>query len=90
MVTLKSFLPTVSSRRPVILGVSAALMCVNREYQCTHSVYTASKIAQAHMLSTVRTENPHIFIACYHPGIIRTNMLYDMSVSPSIPVDDGK
>lgn len=89
---LQAFL---ASRRQnaAVIGINAALIQLPTSVSINvgGSAYGASKIAQAKLLEHVATENPDLFVASVHPGVVQSDMLAQFDVNEGdVPIDDGK
>lgn len=55
------------------------------------SSYVASKLAQAKVYEFLAAENPHVFVATVHPGMVDTNNFRATGATPeNLPMDTGK
>lgn len=88
----QAFLPT---RRPnaAIIGITAGSVQMPASFPFNHgrSAYNSSKIAQLKLLENLAAENPDIFVASVHPGVVMTDMAEEaVAHSQSVPIDDSK
>ena len=84
-----------SMRNPsaTVLGLNAALIQMSPAFSVNQgaSAYASSKMAQLKMLEHFAAENPDMFVASVHPGIVATGMADTAGASESgAPLDDGE
>ncbi len=89
---VQAFLPT---RKPnsAIIGITAGSLQLPPmlPFNKGLSAYNSSKIAQLKLLENLAAENPDMFVASVHPGVVMTDMAEDADVdSLSVPIDDSK
>lgn len=74
-----------------MLGVTAGAMVFPPAGTPGLSAYLTSKIAAAKMLEFLAAENPSLFVASIHPGMIDTEMFRKSGATPEmLPTDSGK
>lgn len=91
-VTCHAFLPSHRASASII-GINAALaqFAPNTGYAEGASAYAASKMAQMKLLEHIAAENPDMFVASVHPGIIATDMPAGAKMDlKESPMDDIK
>jgi NAD(P)-dependent dehydrogenase (short-subunit alcohol dehydrogenase family) len=55
------------------------------------SSYVSSKLAQAKLYEFLAAENPNVFVATIHPGMVETDNFNRTGASPeNLPMDKGK
>ena len=72
----QAFLPT-RRESAAIIGISAGLIQTPTSTPAIQGVsaYNASKIALVKMLEHLSAENPDVFVASVHPGIVPSGMV---------------
>jgi len=86
--TARAFLPTADPSHAAILGVTSDVSLMPVTYLPGLSSYVSSKLAQAKIYEFLAAENPNIFIATIHPGMIETDNFYRTGATPeSLPMD---
>lgn len=88
----QAFLPT---RKPnaAIIGITAGSVQLppSLPFNQGRSAYNSSKIAQLKLLENLAAENPDVFVASVHPGVVMTEMSEDADAHAlSIPIDDSE
>ena len=55
------------------------------------SAYSSSKIAQLKVMEFLAAENPDVFVASVHPGVVMTDMTraFVAHGQKNLPLDDG-
>ncbi|MCJ1369243.1 hypothetical protein MMC20_000453 [Loxospora ochrophaea] len=83
MVMAHAFLPTKRSQAAIV-GVSAAIVSLPTDSRPSTgaSAYTVSKMAQIKLLEYIASENPDVFVAAVHPGIVQTQMVEKSGMTP--------
>ena len=92
MVMAHAFLPTKRSQAAIV-GVSAAIVSLPTDSRPSTgaSAYTVSKMAQIKLLEYIASENPDVFVAAVHPGIVQTQMVEKSGMTPPKEhLDDGE
>ena len=55
------------------------------------SAYISSKLAQVKMLEFLAAENPNVFVASVHPGMVETEIFRKSGAkAEQLPMDKGK
>ena len=72
-----------------MLGVTAGGVVLPPVHLAGLSAYFTSKTAQIKLMEWIGSENPNIFTASVHPGVIDTKMLRDSGLS-GLPYDTGR
>ncbi len=89
----QAFLPT---HRPnsAIIGITAGSIQLPPSLPLNHgkSAYNSSKIAQVKLLENLAAENPDIFVASVHPGVVMTETGQEAvaHLERPPPIDDSK
>ncbi|RDL36810.1 putative short chain dehydrogenase protein [Venustampulla echinocandica] len=87
----RAFLPTADPSQAAILGVISDTSLLPVSYLTGLSSYVSSKLAQAKVYEFLAAENPNIFIATIHPGVIETNTFNRSgATAENLPMDKGK
>lgn len=89
---IQSFFPT-RRQGAAIVGINAALiqMPATIENNQGASAYGCSKIAQLKLLEHLASENPEMFVASLHPGVVETDMASAAgAVGNKTPIDKSK
>lgn len=90
LLAVNAFLPTADSQA-AILGLVTGFAPFPAAHLPGISAYTCSKLAQAKVLEFVAAENPNIFSASIHPGLIESEIFFKNSGTPErLPMDKGK
>ncbi|KAL8650691.1 MAG: hypothetical protein Q9210_003684 [Variospora velana] len=105
VICIQAFLPTrnpSSSASTAIIGINTAMVRVPAGvgWATGTSAYTSSKIAQLKLMEFLAAENPEVFVASVHPGVVKTPMLQaiadhedgkgEKKERGSLHVDDGE
>jgi len=91
MLTAKAFLPTVNPSRAAILGVTTGASGLPPAMLPGLSAYISSKLAQVKFLEFLAAENPNIFVASMHPGMVETDMFLKSGGKTEVmPMDKGQ
>ncbi|KAK3314605.1 hypothetical protein B0H66DRAFT_627248 [Apodospora peruviana] len=84
--TAKAFLPTV--RGAAFLGITSDTSLLPPTYLPGLAAYVSIKLAQAKVYEFLAAENPDVFVATVHPGMIDTNNFRATGASPDgLPMD---
>lgn len=90
MISVKAFLPTANPSHAAILGVTTGGTSMPPAMLPGLSAYISSKLAQVKLLEFVTAENPNVFVATVHPGIVDTAMFRKNGGQAEImPMDTG-
>ena len=85
------FLPTANQAHATMLGVTAGAFFLPPVNTPGLSSYLISKMAMAKTLEFVAAENPNVFVASVHPGMVDTGVFRKSGATPEIlPMDSGK
>lgn len=89
MTTIKALLPAARSSA-AILGVTTGVIGMPPQMLPGLSAYIGSKTALVKLLEFVAVENPGIFVASVHPGMVETAMFRKSGgQTEAIPMDTG-
>ncbi|PQE21494.1 short chain dehydrogenase protein [Rutstroemia sp. NJR-2017a BBW] len=87
----RAFLPTADSSQATFLGITSDVSLMPAAYLPGLSSYVSSKLAQAKLYEFLAAENPNIFVATIHPGMIETDNFNRTGASPeSLPMDKDR
>lgn len=90
MIATHVFLPTANPTRAAVVVLTAAVVFPAARLTGL-SAYISSKLALIKLIEFLAAENPTIFAAALHPGMIDTNILRSSGADPStLPLDSGK
>lgn len=90
MTTIKALLPAARVPDAAILGVSTGLVGMPPQMLPGMSAYVGSKFAQVKLLEFVAAENPGIYVASVHPGVVETAMFRKSGYqADACPMDTG-
>ena len=86
-----AFIPTANKARATILGSAAGAFSLPPATTPGLSAYLTSKLAMVKILEFLAVENPTIFIASVHPGMVDTEVFRKSGATPDmLPMDSGK
>lgn len=87
MIATKVFLPTANPTRAAVVALTAAV--VFPAARLTNlSGYISSKLTLIKIMEFLAAENPTVFAAALHPGMVDTNILRSSGADPSkLPID---
>lgn len=74
MIITQMFLPTANPSHATILGVTTGAASLPPAMLPGLSAYISSKLAQVKFLEFLAAENPNVFVASVHPGMVETAM----------------
>jgi NAD(P)-dependent dehydrogenase (short-subunit alcohol dehydrogenase family) len=90
LLTAKAFLPTADRPNAAFLGVISDVSILPAAYLPGLSGYVTSKLAQAKIFEFVAAENPDVFVATMHPGMVETdNFNRTGAKADQLPMDKG-
>lgn len=90
MIATKVFLPTANPTRAAVVALTAAVVFPAARL-INLSAYISSKLTLIKMMEFLAAENPTVFAAALHPGMVDTNILRSSGADPSkLPMDSGK
>ncbi len=91
MIAAQAFFPTANRTRAVVLAVTAGAACFPPKQVVGLSGYLCSKVAQIKTLEFLAAENPNMFFASVHPGMIETKIFLASGATPDmLPMDTGQ
>ncbi len=70
----KVFLPTANPSHAAILGMTTGTSGLPPAMLPGLSAYISSKLAQVKLLEFLAAENPNVFVASVHPGMVETSL----------------
>ncbi|KAJ5190952.1 uncharacterized protein N7498_009937 [Penicillium cinerascens] len=87
MIATKAFLPTANPTRAAVVALTAAVVFPAARL-INLSAYISSKLTLIKMMEFLAAENPTVFAAALHPGMVDTNILRSSGADPSkLPMD---
>ncbi|KAE8151239.1 hypothetical protein BDV25DRAFT_152943 [Aspergillus avenaceus] len=87
IITAKAFLPAANPTHAAVIGYSAAIIFSPAMLKGL-SAYTSSKLALIKVMEYLAVENPSIFAAALHPGMVETTMFKKTGADPAtLPLD---
>ncbi|KAL4878111.1 hypothetical protein BJY04DRAFT_230008 [Aspergillus karnatakaensis] len=87
LIVTKAFLPTADPTHAAIIGYSAAITFPAAMVPGL-SAYNISKSAIVKLVEYIAAENPSVFAAAIHPGVVDTNILRGAGADPAtLPLD---
>lgn len=90
MIATNVFLPTANPTHAAVVALTAAVVFPAARIKGL-SAYISSKLALIKFVEFLAAENPTVFAAALHPGMIDTNILRSSGADPSaLPLDSGK
>lgn len=91
MVAAQAFLPTANPSHATILGVTTGTVGLPPAMLTGISAYISSKLAQVKFLEFLAAENPNIFVASVHPGMVETDIFKKSGAkAEALPMDKGR
>jgi NAD(P)-dependent dehydrogenase (short-subunit alcohol dehydrogenase family) len=89
LIAVKSLLPTANPAHATVIGYTAAIT-----FPATMltglSAYGISKLAIVKLMEYIAAENPSIFTAALHPGMVETEIFKGSGTDPAaVPLDSG-
>jgi NAD(P)-dependent dehydrogenase (short-subunit alcohol dehydrogenase family) len=89
MIASKEFLPTANPRRAAVVAFTAVVVFPATQL-VNLSGYITSKLAVIKLMEFLAAENPNVFAAALHPGMIETKIFRGSGADPSqLPMDSG-
>jgi NAD(P)-dependent dehydrogenase (short-subunit alcohol dehydrogenase family) len=90
MIATKVFLPTANPTRAAVVALTAAVVFPAATL-VNLSAYISSKLTLIKVMEFLAAENPTVFAAALHPGMVDTSILRSSGADPSkLPIDSGK
>ncbi|KAL8720884.1 MAG: hypothetical protein Q9225_002329 [Loekoesia sp. 1 TL-2023] len=91
IIAATAFLPTANKTHATILGVTAGAFVLPPAATLGLSAYLTSKVSMVKILEYLAAENPSVFVASVHPGMVDTMMFRKSGATPDmLPMDSGK
>ncbi|KAL9118806.1 MAG: hypothetical protein Q9187_004638, partial [Circinaria calcarea] len=88
MTTARAFLPTANPSHAAVLGVTTGVSALPPAMLPGLSAYISSKLAQVKFLEFLGAENPNLFVASVHPGMVDTTIFRKSGAQPdALPMD---
>lgn len=90
MIAAKVFLPTANPSHAAILGMTTGTSGLPPAMLPGLSAYISSKLAQVKFLEFLAAENPNVFVASVHPGMVETSIFCKSGAkAEALPMDKG-
>lgn len=90
MIATNVLLPTANPTHVAVVALTAAVVFPAAKLNGL-SAYISSKLALIKIVEFLAAENPTVFAAALHPGMINTSILRSSGADPStLPLDSGK
>ena len=90
MIAAKTFLSTANKSHATIIGVTTGTSGLPPVMLPGLSAYISSKLAQVKMLEFLAAENPNLFVASMHPGMVETDIFTKSGAKAEhLPMDKG-
>jgi len=87
LIPVKAFLAT-ANEKAAVLGVTSGFFAMPSQWLVGLSAYQGSKIAQVKALEIFAAENPNLFVASVHPGMLVTDVFSASGAKPEeLPMD---
>ncbi|KAK4160559.1 hypothetical protein QBC43DRAFT_245228 [Cladorrhinum sp. PSN259] len=80
--TAKAFLPTADATSAAILGITSDTSLLPPSYLPGLAAYVSTKLAQAKVYEFLAAENPGVFVATAHPGMVDTHNFRATGATP--------
>jgi short-subunit dehydrogenase len=91
MVAAKVFLATANLTHATILGVTTGTAALPTSMFPGLSAYIGSKFALIKFLEFLASENPNVFVASLHPGMVETETFKASGAkAEALPMDTGE
>lgn len=89
--SVKSFSPNANPSHAVVLAVTSGMAAMPPKGLEGLSAYLASKLAQTKIIEFLSAEQPNLFAATMHPGMVETAIFQKSGAdAKTLPVDKGK
>ncbi|KAF6811048.1 short chain dehydrogenase [Colletotrichum sojae] len=89
--TAKAFLPTADPGRAAFLALTTGTTAMPAAVLPGLSSYIVSKLAQTKIVEYLAAENPNLFAAALHPGMVESAIFYKSGASPdALPMDKAQ
>jgi NAD(P)-dependent dehydrogenase (short-subunit alcohol dehydrogenase family) len=91
VIFVKYFFPTANPTRAAALAVISGSLVMPTKMLLGMSAYQNSKLAVIKTMEYLALENPNIFCASVHPGMVDTALFRKSGATPEVlPMDDGE
>ena len=91
IIAATAFLPTANKTHASMLSITAGALVFPPVGTPGLSAYLTSKLAVVKMLEFLAAENPNIFVASVHPGMVDTGIFRKSGAKPeTLPMDSGE
>jgi short-subunit dehydrogenase len=90
MTAANVFLPTANPTHAALLGLTTGTVSLPTVMLPGLSAYISSKLAQVKLLEFLAAENPNVFVASVHPGMVETAVFTKSGAkAEALPMDKG-
>jgi NAD(P)-dependent dehydrogenase (short-subunit alcohol dehydrogenase family) len=87
----KAFLPTANPTYAAFLAMISAGSVLPAQMLVGYAAYQTGKVAAAKIIEILAKENPSVFFAAVHPGMVETDGFHKSGYTTDmLPMDDGK
>lgn len=87
---VQAFVPTANPAGAALVGLVTGTTALPAAMLPGLSAYMSAKLAQTKLLEFVAAENPHIFTASLHPGMVETDIFTKSGAkAEALPMDTG-
>jgi NAD(P)-dependent dehydrogenase (short-subunit alcohol dehydrogenase family) len=91
IIAATALLPTANKKYATMLGVIAGALVLPPASKPGLSAYLNSKMAMVKTLEFLAVENPGVFVASVHPGMVDTALFRKSGATPEmLPMDSGE
>lgn len=91
IIAAATFFPTANKTHATMLGVTAGALVFPPASMPGLSAYLTSKMAMVKTLEFLAMENPSVFVASVHPGMVDTGLFRKSGAKPEmVPMDSGE
>ena len=88
-IAVKALLPTANPTHSTVIGYSAAITFPAAMLKGL-SAYGISKLTIVKLMEYIAAENPSVFAAALHPGMVETEIFKESGTDPTaVPIDSG-
>lgn len=86
----KAFLPTANPSHATVVALTTGTTALPAVALPGLSAYMASKLAQTKIIEFLAAENPNVFAATLHPGMVETDIFKKSGAkAEALPMDKG-
>jgi len=90
MLAIKAFVPTANPSHATVLGVTTGTVALPPAMLPGLSAYMSSKLAQEKLIEFFALEQPNMFAATVHPGMVETAVFTKSGAkAEALPMEKG-